>query len=103
MKHNFHAVSNLINVSNLMKGLMTKPNLELFKFNSDPTKYSKFISTFETTVEAIEDDDLRKLLYLIQHCGDKVKPLIEFCLLLELSRDIVKAKEVLHEFFGRKT
>ena len=43
------------------------------------------------------------MLYLIQHCGDKVKPLIEFCLLLEPSRSIVKAKEVLHESFGRKS
>ena len=93
-----HNENNSQTVSNLMKGLMT---MELFKLNGDLTKYSRFISTFETTVEAIEDNDLRKLLYLTQYCSDKVKPLIEFCLLLEPSSSIVKAK-VLHESFGRK-
>ena len=37
-ENNSHAVSNLMNVSHSMKGLMTKPNLELYKFNGDPTK-----------------------------------------------------------------
>ena len=85
-------------VSYVINGLMTKSNQELFKISGDPTKYSKFISTFETTIEAIEHDDLRKLLYLILYCYDKVKPLIVFYVLFKTS----KAKKVLLKSFGRK-
>ena len=35
---------------------MIKPNMELFKFDVYPTKYSRFINRIETSVEAIEDD-----------------------------------------------
>ena len=62
---------------------MSKPTLELFKFDGNPTAYSRFISVFESTVEATENDDRRKLLYLIQHCTGKAKSLIDYCLLLE--------------------
>ena len=50
-------------VANFMKEAMTKPTLELFKFDGNPTTYSCFISVFETTVEAVEANDMRKL-----HC-----------------------------------
>ena len=70
-------------VANFMKEAMTKPTLELFKFDGNPTAYSRFISVFETTVEAVEANDTRKLLYLIQHCTGKAKSLIEYCLLLK--------------------
>ena len=92
----FHAIANM------MKESMIKPNLELFKFNGDPTAYARFVTTFETTIEAIESDDRKKLLYLIQLCGEKVKGLIDFCLLLEPSEKFAKAKQFLRENFGRK-
>ena len=92
----------ILTVANLMKDCMKKPNLEPFKFYGYPTKYSRFMSIFETTIESMEDDDRRRLLYLIQHCGEKVKPLIEFCLMLEPDRGYAKAKEVLHDTYGRK-
>ena len=92
----------ILTVTNLMKDCMKKPNLEPFKFNGDPTKYLRFMSTFETTTESMEDDNRRKLLYLIQHCGEKVKPLIENCLMLEPKRGYAKAKEVLHDTYGKK-
>ena len=60
------------------------------------------MSTFETTIESMEDDDRWRLLYLIQHCGEKVKPLIEYCLMLQSDRGYAKAKEVLHDTYGRK-
>jgi len=76
-----------ISVVNLMKEAMTKPTLELFKFNGNPTANSRFIFMFETTTEAVETDDRRKLLYLIQHCTGKPKSLIEYCLLLDPLKD----------------
>ena len=60
-----------------------KPNLEMSKFNWNPMMYSRFMNTFEATIEAIMDDAKRRELYLIQCCKDKVKPLVEYCLLLE--------------------
>ena len=49
-------------VASMMKDVMSKPTLELFKFDGNPTSYSRFISVFESTVEATENDDRRKLL-----------------------------------------
>ena len=89
-------------VANFMKEAMTKPTLELFKFDGNPTAYFRFISVFETTVEAVEVNDTRKLLYLIQHCTGKAKSLIEYCLLLEPARGFAKAKQILYENFGKK-
>ena len=94
--------SNLGAVAQMMHDAARKPNLEMTKFNGNPMMYSRFISTFEATIEAIEHDVKRRLLYLIQHCGDKVKPLIEYCLLLEPTVGFRKAKTILHETFGRK-
>ena len=97
-----NSISNLGAVAQMMHDAARKPNLEMTKFNGNPMMYSRFIRTFEATIEAIEHDVKRRLLYLIQHCGDKVKPLIEYCLLLELTEGFRKAKTVLHETFGRK-
>ena len=63
--------------------------------------YCRFISTFEATIEAIEHD-VKRRLYLIQHCKDKVKPLTEYCLLLEPIEGFRKAKTILYEAFVRK-
>ena len=92
----------ILTVANLMKDCMKKPNLEPFKFDNVPTKYSRLMSTFKKTIESMEDDDRRRLLYLIQHCGEKVKPLIEYCLMLEPNRGYAKGKEALHDTYGRK-
>ena len=92
----------ILTVSNLMKDCMKKPNLEPFKFDGDPTEYSRFMSTFETTLASMENDDRRSLLHLIQNCSRKVQPLFEYCLMLEPNRGYAKAKEFLHEAYGRK-
>ena len=89
-------------VVDVMKEAMAKPNLELFKFDGNPTTYSRFIFTFETAIEQSEPDDRRKLLYLIQHCTGKAKSLIEYCLLLNPAEGLAKAKQVLYENFGKK-
>ena len=69
--------------SSVIRDSIHRPPLELIKFDVDPMKYSKFMTTFETTVEQVELDDQRRLLYLLQHCEGKAKSLIEFCLLLD--------------------
>ena len=51
----------ILTVANLIKDCMKKPNLEPFKFDGDPTKYSRFMSTFETTIESMEDDNLKEV------------------------------------------
>ena len=89
-------------VANFMKEAMTKPTLELFKFDGNPTAYSRFVSAFKTTVEAVESNDSRKLLYLIQHCTEKAKSLIKYCLLLKPNQGFAKTKQILHENFGKK-
>ena len=90
--------SNLGAVAQMMHDAARKPNLEMTKFNGNPMMYSRFMGTFE----AIDHVVKCRLLYLIQHCGDKVKPLIEYCLLLEPTEIFRKAKTVLHETFERK-
>ena len=62
---------------------LRKPALELLKFDGNPLRYLKFISAFESTIEAVEHDDKVKLLYLIQYCSGTAKSIIEYCLLLE--------------------
>ena len=89
-------------VVDVMKEAMAKPNLKLFKFDGNPTTYSRFIFTFETAIEQSEPDDRKKLLYLIQHCTGKAKSLIEYCLFLNPAEGLAKAKQVLYENFGKK-
>ena len=89
-------------IANVMKEAMSKPILELFKFDRNPTAYSRFISVFESTVVVTENDDRRKLLHLIQHCTGKAKSLIEYCLLLEPTQGLVKAKQILYENYSKK-
>ena len=74
---------------------LRKPALEL-KFGN-PLTYMKFISAFESTIEAVEHDDKVKLLYLIQYCSGKAKSIIEYCLLLEPHQGFVKAKQILYD------
>ena len=44
------------------------PQLEVMKFDGEPSKYAKFVSTFEQTVGAANLSVNKKLLYLLQHC-----------------------------------
>ena len=81
---------------------LRKPALELLKFDGNPLTYLKFISAFESTIEAVEHDDKVKLLYLIQYCSGKAKSIIEYCLLLEPHQGFVKAKQILYETYGKR-
>ena len=81
---------------------LRKPALELLKFDGNPLTYLKFISAFESTIEAVEHDDNVKLLYLIQYCSGKAKSIIEYCLLLEPHQGFVKAKQILYETYGKR-
>ena len=71
---------------------VNKPNLELFKFCGEATTYTRFIATFEATIEANERDYRLKLLYLLQHCEGKAKSLIQHCVLLDPEIGYAKAK-----------
>ena len=82
----------------------SKLNLELFKFNGDFTSYTHFISTLESTIERLEIDNCIWLLYWIQHCKSKAKSLIQYCVLLDPDvGNTKKAKEIVHENFGKWT
>ena len=85
-----------------VKSRLRKPALELLKFDGNPLTYLKFISAFESTIEAVEHDDKVKLLYLIQYCSGKAKSIIEYCLLLEPHQGFVKAKQILYETYGKR-
>ena len=88
--------------ANALHNTLNKPNLELFKFSGDATAYTRFISTPEATIELKERDKRLRLLYLIQHCEGKAKSLIQYCVLLDPDVGYDKAKQILHENFGRK-
>ena len=88
--------------SSAIRDSIHRPPLELIKFDGDPMKYSRFMTTFETTVEQVELDDQRRLLYLLQHCEGKAKSLIEFCLILDPAVGYQKGKQTLKENYGRK-
>ena len=81
---------------------VNKPNLELFKFCGEATTYTRFITTFEATIEVNERDYRLKLIYLLQHCEGKAKSLIQHCVLLDPEIGYAKAKQLLYENFGRK-
>ena len=81
---------------------LRKPALELFRLDGNPLTYLKFISVFESTIEAVEHDDKVKLLYLIQYCSGKTTSIIEYCLLLEPHQGFVKAKQILYKTYGKR-
>ena len=81
---------------------LRKSALELLKFDGNPLTYLKFISAFESTIEAVEHDDKVKLLYLIQYCSGKAKSIIKYCLPLEPHQGFVKAKQILYETYGKR-
>ena len=67
----------------------------------EPSKYAKFISTFEQTVGAANLSVNKKILYLLQHCQGKAKQLIEHCCLLNPQEGYEKALQLLKEKYGR--
>ena len=78
------------------------PKIEILKFSGDPTKYTRFIKTFEANVEIPVQDSNKRLLLLLQHCEGEARRLIEFCLLLSPDEGYQKAKDILKDHFGRK-
>nr|CAB3263161.1 uncharacterized protein LOC104265735 [Phallusia mammillata] len=53
------------------------PRPKIMSFNGDPMEYWTFIRNFEAHVATkVHSDDLR-LVYLLQHCDDKVRPKID--------------------------
>jgi len=77
------------------------PQLEVIKFDGDPSKYAKFMRTFEQTVDSSELSENKKLLYLVQHCKGEAKQLIEYCCLLNAQDGYAKALELLKDNYGR--
>ena len=52
-------------LTSLIQNERDMPKLEVLKFNGDPSKYIKFIHTFEETVDAANSTFRKKLLYLV--------------------------------------
>lgn len=77
------------------------PKPEILTFNSDPKNYIKFIRSFETNIERKTNDDSLKLSYLIQFCAGEAKESIEDCVIMDAGRGYQKAKEILHQRYGR--
>ena len=49
----------------------TLPKIEIPRFNGNPSRYWLFIKSFIANNESRLDDDVMKLMYLIQYCeGD---------------------------------
>ena len=94
--------SNFGGVAQMMHEAARKSDLEMTKFNRNSMMYSRFMNTFEATIDIIEHDVKRRFLYWIQHYGDKVQFFIEHCLSLEPTEGFCKAKTILHETFKRK-
>ena len=93
--------SDLIKLASLLKTNKDIPQLEVEKFDGDPSKYAKFMHTFEVTVNTADLGFKRKLLYLVQHCEHEAKRLIEFCLLLEPEDGYRRALQLLKDNNGR--
>ena len=69
------SASALASVAKLLK----RPQVDIQKFNGDPTKYRKFIRQFNTKVASICDDDDERLTYLEQYTsGDAHKVVCGF-------------------------
>ena len=77
------------------------PQLEVIKFDGEPSKYAKFESTFQQTVGAAILSVNKKLLDLLQHCQGKAKQLIERFCLLNSQEGYEKALQLLKEKYGR--
>ena len=60
----------------------------------------RFISTLEAAIEMKERDNMLRLLYLIQHCEDKAKSLIQYCILLDPDVGYNKAN-IVREFWKK--
>ena len=77
------------------------PKPELLKFNGNPADYCKFISNFETNVEARVSDNRLKLNYLIQLCQGDARSCIEDCVILPPYDGFPRAKEILRSRYGK--
>ena len=73
--------------------------LEVMKFDGEPSKYAKFVSTFEQTVGAANLSVNKKLLYLLQHCQGKAKQLIKYCCLLKSQEDLCLNKDLVEDIW----
>ena len=71
------------------------------KFDGEPSKCAKFVSTFEQTMGAANLSENTKFLYLLQHCQGKAKQLIEYRCLLNPQEGYEKALQLLKEKYGR--
>ncbi|XP_060589840.1 uncharacterized protein LOC132744996 [Ruditapes philippinarum] len=77
------------------------PKPELIKFSGNPADYCKFISNFETNIEARVSDNRLKLNYLIQLCQGEAKYCIEDCVILSPDEGYLRAKEILKSRYGK--
>lgn len=89
--------SNKMNIQDLY-GL---PKPELIKFSGNPADYCKFLSNFETSIEARVSDNRIRLNYLIQLCQGDARYCIEDCVILPPDEGFLRAKEILKSRYGK--
>ena len=79
------------------------PQPKILTFDGDSKKYKMFMSSFQSNVEELldEDDYKMKLTLLLQHCTGKALELIEDCVMLPPSRGYTTALGKLEKWFGR--
>ena len=65
---------------------LTLPPPEIPKFSGSPLEYSRFMSTFQTAIEAKVTDNNMRLMYLTQHCTGEAREAIQICMLLPACR-----------------
>jgi len=77
------------------------PKPELIKFNGNPADYCKFLSNFESNIEARVSDNRLRLNYLIQLCQGDARYCIEDCVILSPDEGYLRAKEILKSRYGK--
>ena len=91
----------LLNMAAALQLSREIPQLEVVKFNGDPSTYAKFMHSFELIVNAANLSNCKKLMYLVQYCESEAKQLIEYCLLLDPDNGYPRALKLLKDNYGR--
>lgn len=78
------------------------PSREIPVFKGDPLSYVSFIRTFEHVIETKTNNNRDRLLFLEQFTDGQPKAIVRSCLHMDAQRGYVKAKRLLHKYFGNK-
>ena len=74
-----------------------RPKHEVLYFDGDPMDFWSFVRNFESHVDERVDGDAQKLSYLLQHCTDNARKLIEGCTRMRPRKGYGEARRLLFE------